>query len=255
LIFLLKGFVMNQTIASPEPAKSESTSGIKNRKPGGFKLQKTLLICGILSSLLYVAMNIIVAAMYKGYNCASQTVSELSAIGAPTRPVWVALGFLYTLLLTAFGWGIRMTAGKNRPLRLVGSLFFIYGPVGLFWPPMHRREVLAVGGATLTDTMHIVFAMVWAVFAMLAIGFGSVAFGKRFRLYSIATIVVLIMFGVLTGLDAPRIQANLPTPLVGVWERINIAVFLLWVIALAVVLLQKEKADMQLLDADENRMY
>jgi hypothetical protein len=36
----------------------------------------------------------------------------------------------------------------------------------------------------------------------------------------------------------PRIAANLPTPWVGVWERINIGAFLLWVVVLAVALLR-----------------
>jgi hypothetical protein len=48
----------------------------------------------------------------------------------------------------------------------------------------------------------------------------------------------LLVFGVLTFRDAPRIVANLPTPLIGVWERINIGVFLLWVVALAIALLR-----------------
>jgi hypothetical protein len=34
------------------------------------------------------------------------------------------------------------------------------------------------------------------------------------------------------------VQANLPTPLVGLWERINISVFLVWVVVLAIVLLR-----------------
>ena len=72
---------------------------------------------------------------------------------------------------------------------------------------------------------------------LTAIGFGAAAFGKWFRFYSIATIVILLVFGVLTGLDAPRIEANLPTPWVGVTERIDIGVFLLWVVVLAVALL------------------
>jgi hypothetical protein len=73
---------------------------------------------------------------------------------------------------------------------------------------------------------------------LLAIGFGAAAFGKRFRLYSIATIVLLVVFGALTGSEAPRIAANLSTPWVGGWERINIGVFLLWVVALAIALLR-----------------
>jgi hypothetical protein len=91
---------------------------------------------------------------------------------------------------------------------------------------------------TLTDTMHIVFATVTVLLMLLAIGFGAAAFGKRFRLYSIATIALLVVFGALTGLESPRIAANLPTPWVGVWERINIGVFLLWVVALAIALLR-----------------
>ena len=113
-----------------------------------------------------------------------------------------------------------------------------YGLVGLAWPPMHLREVLAAGGETLTDTMHIIFAMETVLLMVLAMGFGAAAFGKRFRRYSIATIVTLLAFGVLTGLDAPQLQANLPTPWMGVWERINIAVFLAWVVVLATALLR-----------------
>jgi len=73
----------------------------------------------------------------------------------------------------------------------------------------------------------------------LAIGFGATAFGKPFRLYSIATIVVLLTFGALTFIEAPRLQANLPTPWIGLWERINISVFLLWVAVLAAALLRR----------------
>jgi hypothetical protein len=40
------------------------------------------------------------------------------------------------------------------------------------------------------------------------------------------------------ALDAPRIDAHLPTPWVVVWERINIGVLLLWVVVLAVALLR-----------------
>ena len=81
--------------------------------------------------------------------------------------------------------------------------------------------------------MHVVLGGVTVFLMFLAIGFGAAAFGKRFRLYSIASIVVLLVFGGLTFLEAPRLEANLPTPWIGLWERINISVFLLWVVVLA----------------------
>lgn len=199
-------------------------------------VRKALLICGILSSLLYAAMNVFVPMQWDNYSSAAQAVSELSAIGAPTRPLWVVLGFVYMVLVTVFGWGVRRSAEKNRPLRVAGGLIVAYGLTGLVWPfaPMHLRG----SEFTLTDAMHIVLSMATLLLMLLAIGFGAAAFGKRFRLYSIATVVIFVVFGTLTGLDAPRISANLPTPLIGVWERINIGAFLLWVAALAVVLMR-----------------
>ena len=115
---------------------------------------------------------------------------------------------------------------------------------GLAWPlaPMHTREVLAAGGGTLSDTMHIALAVITVVLMSLAIVFGAVALGQRFRLYSIKTMVVLVGFGVLTGLDSSRMSANLPTPWMGVWERISIGAFLLWIVVLAVTLLRVRDA-------------
>lgn len=195
-------------------------------------LRNVLLACGILSSLLYVAMNVVVPMQWDNYSSASQTVSELSALGAPTRQLWLLLVVPYTLLVTAFGFGVWLSAGRNRPLRVVGVLIIANGILGIFWPPMHLRGV----EPTLTDTLHIVFAIVTVLIFVLEIGFGAAAFGKRFRLFSIVTIVILLAFGVLTGIDGPRIAANLPTPWVGVWERISIGAFLAWMVILTLTL-------------------
>ena len=86
--------------------------------------------------------------------------------------------------------------------------------------------------------MHATLTFVLVLFILLVIGFGAIAFGKRFRLYSIATMLILLVFGALAGLDVPRVEANLPTPWLGVTERINIFGYLLWVVVLAIALLR-----------------
>jgi hypothetical protein len=197
--------------------------------PDRRRLQRTTFACGVLSSLLYLLMNLFIPMLWDDYSSASQTVSELSAIGAPTRSVWVPLGVLYTLLLTAFGWGVRALAGERRSLRVAGTAMMAQGIIGLYWPPMHLRGALP----TLTDTLHIVWSAVTILFMMVAIGFGAAAFGRRFRLYSTATLAIFVLFGTLTGLEAPGIAANTPTPWIGLWERINIAAFMTWVVVLA----------------------
>lgn len=203
--------------------------------------RKGLFICGILSSLLYVGTDILGAMRYEGYSYISQTISELAAIGAPSKPLVVPLFLAYDVLLIAFGVGVWGSAARKRALRSTGSLLVAIGVIGLVgtpFAPMHQRVVLAMGGGTLTDTLHIIFASVTVLFILLAIGFGANAFGKRFRLYSIGTILVLLVFGALAGLDGSRLAANLPTPWMGVTERINVFGYLLWVLVLAISLLR-----------------
>src|SRR6186713_639396 len=93
-----------------------------------------LLACGVLSSLLYIAMNVFVPMQWDGYSSASQTVSELSAIGAPTRSLWVPFGVLWAVVFVAFGWGVRQSAGSNRALEVAGTAILLQGLLSLYWP-------------------------------------------------------------------------------------------------------------------------
>lgn len=201
-----------------------------------------LLACGIASALLYTVMLVIVPMFWEAYSSASHSVSELSAIGAPTRTLWVSLGVAWTALYSMFGIGVWLSA-TNRALRIVGGLIVVAAIVGAFWPPMHERAVLAAGGGTLTDTLHLVWTALNGVLTLLVMGFGASAFGRRFRLFSIAVMMVLVAAGGLTSVDAPRLDANLPTPWMGIWERVNIGAWLLWVMALAVMLLARRTPD------------
>ena len=202
--------------------------------------RRSLLYCGVMASLLYIAMNIFFPFFYEGYNWVTQTVSELSAVDAPTRPFWFPLGIVYTLLIAAFGWGVLISADGKRSLRIVGILMILHGLLGLTWSPMHQREVLAAGGGTFSDTWHIVMSVITVLLMFLSIGFGAAAFGKGFRVYSIVTILVFIVFGVLTFSEAPNVDKNLPTPFIGLWERINIAAFMTWLLVFAMLFLRTE---------------
>ena len=202
------------------------------------RMVKAALICGILSSVLFIVINIIVPLQYPGYNSASQVPSELSAIGAPTRTLWSVLATPYTFLMLAFAWGVWKSAGDNRRLRMAGLAMLAYAALGFLWPfaPMHQRETLQAGGGTISDTLHIALGAATQVFYLLALGYAAAALGKGFRIYSIATFVVLLFFGVLTFLDAPKLSTGEATPFIGIWERINIGLFLLWVVVLAIAL-------------------
>jgi Protein of unknown function (DUF998) len=221
------------TIEARQEAVRPMTQSVRGR------MTRTLLLaCGVLSSLLYVATDILGGLRYEGYRFMSRAVSELGAIGAPSKALVTPLFLTYDMLLLAFGFAVRGSDPRNRSMRVTGSLLIGIGGVGLvFTPfaPMHMRGAVQ----TLTDTMHIVLTGVTVVLILLAIGFGATALGKRFRAYSIATMLVLLVFGGFAGLDGPRIAAQLPTPWLGLTERINIYGYLLWVLVLAAVLLSR----------------
>jgi hypothetical protein len=208
------------------------------------KLESFLLICGILSSLLYVGTDIVAAMLYRGYSYTSQQVSELSAIGAPTRPLWVAMSSVYTPLVIAFGIGVLLSAGPKRSLRVTGMLLVAFGVIGLLWPPMHMRGTVALASGA--DFMHLVFAGVQLPVMVLFIAFGAVALGRAFRLYSVATIVAMLVAGAVVSTQAPAIAAGQPTPWMGLMERVSVYSPMLWVLVFAVVRLRvlgKESQD------------
>lgn len=197
---------------------------------------KFLLACGILSSLFYAVINIVVPFCFEGYSFANQTVSELSAINAPTRSMWIPLGVIYVLLFAAFGFGVITSSNGNQKIRTAGILIVIYCAINIYWPPMHLRG----SGTSLTDTLHIVWASIAVLFMLLMMGFAAAGLGSKFRAYTIASVILLLCFGFLTGLDAPNIPLNLSTPWLGIWERILIGIFLVWVIVFSTVLIKKQ---------------
>ncbi len=204
-------------------------------------LRQALLWCGILSSLLYALINVLVPFAWPGYNVITQVVSELSAVDAPTRMLWTLVCSPYTLLVIAFSAGILLSAGDNRRLTIAGWLMFAYGSLGILWPfaPMHMREILAAGGSTGSDTMHIVLGSLTQLIYFVTLYFTARALDKPFRLFSVVTFVFMLVFGALTFLEAPKVARAEPS-LIGIWERINIGLFLVWMVILAFRLLKKK---------------
>lgn len=199
-----------------------------------------MLASGILSSLVYVAANVLGVMHWEGYSPVNQAVSELSAIDAPSRPLMVGLLAVSGVLALAFGIGVLWSAGRNGALRTTGWLLVTVGAidaVALFFP-MHMRGV----EGTWTDTGHIIVTFANVLPFLLAMGFSAAALGKRFRVYSLVTLLTTLVFGALAGMQGPQIGANEPTPWHGVYERINIGGYLLWMAVLAAALLRDKLA-------------
>jgi hypothetical protein len=200
---------------------------------------KLLVFSGIVMFGVYIGMDIVASRAYDGYSYRDQTISELSAIGAPTRNFWMAMSPLHQILAFAFAFGVVQLAGNRRRLRLVGWLLLGFAVTNVLWwfAPMHQREVLAAGGGTWQDTMHLVLGGISSVLFFATIGVGAFAFGRGFRLYSFVTVAALLVFGTLMSMQTGGVSENESTAWLGIWERIAVEGSLLWQAVFAAVLL------------------
>jgi hypothetical protein len=73
---------------------------------------------------------------------------------------------------------------------------------------------------------------------LLQLGVGAIAFGKRFRLYSVRTLLIVLALGayIFAGVSVGQL-----VPWVGIEEGILIYGYMLWVMVLAITLLRAEK--------------
>lgn len=219
-----------------------SRSAVGNTLEPRPTLHRVLLVCGIVGSAWWVAMDAVGSLQYEGYSYVDQTISELSAEGAPTRLFMTVFSAIpYFVLMTAFGVGIWVTAGRSRAQRVTAALVVgevLWGFAGGLLFPMATREVIAAGEDTLRNQMHAWYGIGMPILLALAVGFGSRVLGKRFRYFSYGIILAMIAFGLLMGLQSGAMTANEPTPWMGVEERASGFAPMLWFALLAIGLLR-----------------
>ena len=210
-------------------------------------VRKILLGCGIASSVLYIASDILVSWWDPNYSYRDQSFSELLAPGAPTRPIMLVLnGVTYGVLATAFGVGVWASAGRARAGRITGALLVGYAVIGAVtgvFLSAPTRETLEAGKETWRNIMHLPATAVSVLCILLAMGLGATLLGRLFRYFSYAMILAIVVFGVLAGRQIAQMGENQPTPWLGIVERANIYSIMLWVAVLAIGLLRAQKSE------------
>jgi hypothetical protein len=212
-----------------------------SRSSGKDLLKEVLLICGVLSSLLYASIDVLAGTLYAGYSFTSQGFSELLSLGTPVRQLALQLGVVYGVLLLAFAFGVWLSAGRSHALRLTALMIFGQAIDGLVTPTYFPAPMRGVAGSESAGMLHVTLTAVGVFTILLAIVFGAVAYRNWFRYYSVGSLLVILAFGLVGFSYAPAIAANLPTPWFGAMERVNIYGWMLWVAVLAFVLLHAEK--------------
>lgn len=188
-------------------------------------IQKSLIICGIISVILYPIMDIIAGFMYSGYSFNQQAVSELFAIDAPTAWIVVPIFTISSTLLLLMGYGVFIISEKSNLLKAI-AIMIILNAINciILWNlfPMHMRGVQP----DFTDKMHTILAI--NPFVLITIILGSIVFRNWFRYYSFITILLLFIPAFLSISNVPLFIANQPTPWMGYYERIAQYSHLTW---------------------------
>ena len=198
-----------------------------------------LLLAGVAAVVVYAAGDLISGGLlYDQYSFRDQAISELSAYGSPVRPVAVAWIALHNVLGIAFSVGVWRSSGESRALRWTAALLLAAGVVTA---PLHPFFPMSPRGATggLNDTMHLVLTMVFGLCVLGAVAASAVALRGWFRRYAIASLVVIMAFGALTGPLMSGLATGLPTPWLGGFERVNAYATFAWMVALALALVRR----------------
>lgn len=199
-------------------------------------ITNVLLICGIVATLFFVSIDIVGGLLWHGYSFVSQAISELDAIGSPTRGLLAPLYPIYSLLMIAFGIGI-LSASERIILRYIGGLQVVIGAIGIAWLPfpMHLGEAVS----SPANIMHSAFAGIQTFFILSSIGLGTIALRRRFAFYSASMLVIVIASGALTF---SSYWLGMQSGWFGLVERITVYAYMLWVVVLSIAMWYEQRS-------------
>jgi len=193
---------------------------------------RLLLLCGVASSILYAASEIMASMRWEGYDWTARMVSDLLAASAPTRSFIIGPMIAYNVLILGFSVGVWLRRW-NRAIGVAGILLLVYAVVSMLGLLLFPLDYDAEGAGA---TMHMAVTFGLIILMFLFIGFAAAGSGQAFRIYSIVTVFLILGGAALSGMQIPRIEAGLPTPGLGLFERLNIYAMLLWVALFAITL-------------------
>jgi hypothetical membrane protein len=200
--------------------------------------KKSLLLAGVAAVVVYAIGDVLSGLVNDGYSFRDQAISELSAFGSPVRPLMVTVILIHNVLLLAFGIGLLRVA-RRRSVWWIGALQVVeFVLVGIathtFWA-MSSRD-MATG---FNDLMHITLSAVFSLLVVAMMILSAVAYPGWFRLYALATVLVVVGFGMASSLAMRGIEQN-DTPWAGGFERINAYAYFAWLVVLAATVIRHE---------------
>ena len=189
-------------------------------------------VAGIVGPILFFGVVLLEGAVRPGYRPLHDTISELSL--GPRGWIQTANFLIFGLLFIVFARGVKASVDDSRAMRLGLTLLTAIG-LGVFGCGVFRAESRPPASMSAAGLLHLVCAIV-LVFALLPVATGvmtrAFAADVRWRSFVPATALTsLVTLALLVGGLAVLGQPGQPYE--GLIQRIDVAVFLAWQIAVA----------------------
>ncbi len=206
-------------------------------------MKKSYAIFGIIGPIVYIFAVFIGVALRNDYSQITNTISELTLANAPNKLLLDVLFSFYNISLLIFGFGAYLDSNIDDSKKYkVASIFLaLIGLLGLsmyFFPQDPRGAASTVGG-----TLHIILAGIISPLTIISIFLMGLSFRKYSELklfvtYSYLSGVIVLVSG---GIAAVSIANN--SIYGGLFERVTIFTFMIWVIILSYLILGKKSSE------------
>ena len=204
--------------------------------------RKTLLYCGIVAPILYIITTIVGAALRNDYSQIVNAISELLSNGAPNKAILDTVFNIYNALLLAFAIGGYITL-KNGPrsCRIAMGLLIAIQILSFSWGffPMDPLGAQATFAGAMHNILGGVVAFATIIIPILmGLGLRRLKGFSRYAIYSFITSAI-IFISAPTGI----ILSGQGIQVFGLFERITIGSYEVWIFVTAWRMLQAQLKD------------
>ncbi len=202
--------------------------------------KKLLYFGGIFAPIVFLLNDIIGSIITPGFSPIIDAVSELTQAGSENAYLLSSLFLIAAIMLIVFGIGIvtHYKYGYSKLLFFGGIFITILGIFSALSGTVFPMDPFN-GDATFAGNMHIILTglniiLIVLAIPMIGIGFYREKQWKSFRLYSIITVLIMVIFGASTSV---LMMNNIE--LLGLFERITIYSYQLWIFVLAILFIKQ----------------
>ena len=199
-------------------------------------MKKNYALFGIVGPLIYILAVIVGGAIRNDYSALYNAISELTMANAPNKLLLDVLFGIYNISLLIFGLGAYFDSSiNNKKFNISALMLVIIGFLGLLILIFTQDPRGAP--ATVHGTLHILLSGITAALTIISIFIAGISFRKYsnlkgFSWYSYITALLIFISG---GLGAASLANN--GSYGGLFERITIFLFMIWVITLSYIIL------------------